>query len=153
MSAFCPQSRWSRDPLKMQGFELATIFVALSDFQNFWETDSRKLVGVLGGTEPFLHHPALGRGLGATRPRGLSGPLLGPLAASFGDLLRPLLGPILSSLFALLSSLFSLLLVVVVLRRLDPTSCCYLCSFLFPPRGLPFSTPYCPPPSLCHDTL
>ena len=39
---------WSRDLVKMQGFELATIFVAPSDFQNFWETDPRKLVGVLG---------------------------------------------------------------------------------------------------------
>ena len=32
----------------MEGFELATIFVAPSDFQNFWETDPRTLVGVLG---------------------------------------------------------------------------------------------------------
>ena len=48
-SAFFLPSRWSREPLTMQGFELATIFVAPSDFQNFWETDPRKLVGVLGG--------------------------------------------------------------------------------------------------------
>ena len=46
LSAFCTQSRWSRDHVKMQGFELATLFVAPSDFQNFWETDPRKLVGV-----------------------------------------------------------------------------------------------------------
>ena len=45
-SAFCLQSRWSRDPVKMQGFELATLFVAPSDFQNFCETDSLKLVDV-----------------------------------------------------------------------------------------------------------
>ena len=48
LSAFCPQSRWPRDPIEMQGFELATIFVAPSDFESFWETDPRKLVGVFG---------------------------------------------------------------------------------------------------------
>ena len=32
----------------MQGFELATIFVAPSDFQYVCERDPRKLVGVLG---------------------------------------------------------------------------------------------------------
>ena len=32
----------------MEGFELATIFVAPSDFQNFWETDPRTLIGVWG---------------------------------------------------------------------------------------------------------
>ena len=32
----------------MEGFELATIFVAPSAFQNFWETDPRTLVGVFG---------------------------------------------------------------------------------------------------------
>ena len=30
----------------MQGFELAAISVAVVDFQNFWETDPRTLVGV-----------------------------------------------------------------------------------------------------------
>ena len=49
MNAFWLQSRRSRGPVKMQGFELATIFVAPADFQNFWETDSRKLVGLFGG--------------------------------------------------------------------------------------------------------
>ena len=83
--------------------------MAPSAFQNFWQTDPRKLVGVFGGTEPFLHHPALARGQAATRPRGLSGPLLGPIAASFGDPLRPLLGSLLSSLFSLFSLLSSLL--------------------------------------------
>ena len=95
-------------PCKKQGFELATIFVAPADFQNFWETDSRKLEGVFWGTEPSLHHPSLARCLGATRPRGLSGPLLGPLAASFEDLWRRILGSLLSYLFSLLSSLLSL---------------------------------------------
>ena len=42
-SAFCPPSRWPRHPVKMQGFELATLFVAPSDFQNFCERDPRKL--------------------------------------------------------------------------------------------------------------
>ena len=83
--------------------------MAPSDFQNLflepWLGHSAASVG----TTPFLQHAARGRGLGATRPRGLSGPLLGPLAASFGDLWRPLLGPLLSSLFSLVSSLFSLL--------------------------------------------
>ena len=46
LSAFCPQSRWPRDPVKMQGFELATLFVAPSDFQNFCERDPRKLAVV-----------------------------------------------------------------------------------------------------------
>ena len=32
----------------MQGFELATLFVALSDFQNFYERNLRKLKGVFG---------------------------------------------------------------------------------------------------------
>ena len=47
-SAFCPPSRWPRHPVKMQGFELATLFVAPSDFQNFCERDPRKLEGVFG---------------------------------------------------------------------------------------------------------
>ena len=48
LGAFCPHSRWARHPVKMQGFELATLFVAPSDFQNFCERDPRKLVGVFG---------------------------------------------------------------------------------------------------------
>ena len=32
--------------VKMEGFERATIFVAASAFQSFWETDPRTLVGV-----------------------------------------------------------------------------------------------------------
>ena len=32
----------------MKGIEIATIFVAPSAFQNFWETDPRTLVGVFG---------------------------------------------------------------------------------------------------------
>ena len=32
----------------MEGFELATIFVAPYDFPNFWETYPPMLVGVLG---------------------------------------------------------------------------------------------------------
>ena len=46
LGAFCPHSRWARHPVKMQGFELATLFVAPSDFQNFCERDPRKLVVV-----------------------------------------------------------------------------------------------------------
>ena len=64
------------------------------------------------GPDPFYIIPpaeAPGSERGIQSPRGLSGPLLGPLAASFGDLLRPLLGSLLSCLFSLLSSLFSLL--------------------------------------------
>ena len=33
---FLPSSRWSRDTVKMKGFELAAISVATSDFQNFF---------------------------------------------------------------------------------------------------------------------
>ena len=33
---FLPSSRWSRDTIKMEGFELAAISVATSDFQNFF---------------------------------------------------------------------------------------------------------------------
>ena len=44
--SFCPHSRWPRDSIKMQGYELATLFVAPSDFQNFCERDHRKLVVV-----------------------------------------------------------------------------------------------------------
>ena len=47
-SAFLLSSEWPWDTVKMEGFELATIFVAPPDFQNFWETDPRTLVGVLG---------------------------------------------------------------------------------------------------------
>ena len=39
---------WSRDILKMEGFELATIFVAPSAFQYFCERYPRTLVGVFG---------------------------------------------------------------------------------------------------------
>ena len=46
LGAFCPHSRWPRRHVKMRGFELATFFVAPSDFQNFCESDPRKLVGV-----------------------------------------------------------------------------------------------------------
>ena len=49
LRAFFLQSRWSRELVKMQGFELATLFVAPSDFQNFCERDPRKLVGVFCG--------------------------------------------------------------------------------------------------------
>ena len=45
--SFCPHSRWPLGPLNMQGYELATLFVAPLDFQNFCEEDLRKLVGVL----------------------------------------------------------------------------------------------------------
>ena len=48
LNAFCPHSRWPRHPIKMQGFELATLFAAPSDFPNFCERDPRKLVGVFG---------------------------------------------------------------------------------------------------------
>ena len=102
-----PPSRWSRDPL----FEPATIFVAASDFQDFWETDPRTLMAILGGPNPFfIIRPthAVWAPRGPEASRGLWGPLLGPLAASFGDLRRPLLGPLLSSLFSLPSSLFPL---------------------------------------------
>ena len=44
--AFCPHSRWPRDPVKMQGYELVTLFVAPLDFQNLCERDPRKLVVV-----------------------------------------------------------------------------------------------------------
>ena len=33
---FLPSSRWSRDTVEMQGFELAATSVATSDFQNFF---------------------------------------------------------------------------------------------------------------------
>ena len=33
---FLPSSRWSRDTVKMEGFELAATSVATSDFQNFF---------------------------------------------------------------------------------------------------------------------
>ena len=33
---FLPSSRWSRDTIKMEGFELAATSVATSDFQNFF---------------------------------------------------------------------------------------------------------------------
>ena len=39
-------TEWSRDTVKMQGYELATLFVAPSDFQSFCERDLRKLVVV-----------------------------------------------------------------------------------------------------------
>ena len=48
LSAFCPQSRWPRRPVKLWGFELPTLFVAPSDFQYVCETDPRTLVDVFG---------------------------------------------------------------------------------------------------------
>ena len=88
----------------MEGFELATIFVAPSDFQNFGETDPRTLMAVLGGPNPFFTIPPSD----AVWARG------GPEASQdlFGDLLRPHLGTsggLCWDLFSLLSSLFSLL--------------------------------------------
>ena len=41
-------SEWPRGIPKMEGFKIATIFVAPFAFQNFGETDPRTLVGVLG---------------------------------------------------------------------------------------------------------
>ena len=35
LAAFWLPSRWSRDTVEMQGIELATLFLAPSDFQNF----------------------------------------------------------------------------------------------------------------------
>ena len=104
LSAFLPPSRWSRDPVKMKGFELATIFVAPSDFQNFWETDPRTLMAVFGGPNPFFTIPPSD----AVWARG------GPEASQdlFWDLLRPHLGTsggLSWDLFSLLSSLFPLL--------------------------------------------
>ena len=48
LGAFWLPSRWPRDTVEMQGIELATLFLAPSDFQNFCERDSRKLEGVFG---------------------------------------------------------------------------------------------------------
>ena len=36
LGTFLPSSRWSRDTVKMEGFELAATSVATSDFQNFF---------------------------------------------------------------------------------------------------------------------
>ena len=44
--AFLLSSEWPRGNVKLEGFELATIFVAPFAFQSFWETDPRTLVGV-----------------------------------------------------------------------------------------------------------
>ena len=46
--AFWLPSRWPRDTVEMQGIELATLFLAPSDFQNFCERHPRKLEGVFG---------------------------------------------------------------------------------------------------------
>ena len=43
LGAFLPSSRWSRETVKMEGFELAATLVATSDFQNFF--------GGLGGPQ------------------------------------------------------------------------------------------------------
>ena len=48
LRAFLPSSRWPRDIVKMEGLELATMFVAPSDFQHLCERDPRTLVGVFG---------------------------------------------------------------------------------------------------------
>ena len=108
----------------MQGFELATIFVAPADFQNFGETDSRKLVGLFGGptrcfTIPPSHAVWAPRGPEASRD--LFWDLWRPDLGISGGLVWDLLS-FLSSIFSLLPSLFSLLLAVVVLRGLDPMS-------------------------------
>ena len=46
LGAFSPHSRWPRHLVKMQGYELATLFVAPSDLQSFCERDLRKLAVV-----------------------------------------------------------------------------------------------------------
>ena len=46
LGSFCPPPRWPRCPIKLQGYELATLFVAPSDFHIFCERDPRKLVVV-----------------------------------------------------------------------------------------------------------
>ena len=48
LGAFWLPSRWPRHTVEMQGIELATLFLAPSDFQNFCERDPRKLEGVFG---------------------------------------------------------------------------------------------------------
>ena len=124
----------------MQGFELATIFVAPADFQNFWETDSRKLVGLfLGPTRCFTIPPSHAvwapRGPEASRDLiwDLSRPHLGISGGLFGDLFS-----LLSSLFSLLSALFSLLASLSSrLSSLFPL--CSLPSSLFSRCSLPSS--------------
>ena len=56
--SFCPQSRWPRDPAEMQGYELATLFLAPSDFENFCERDHRKLVVVFCVSSWWPRDPA-----------------------------------------------------------------------------------------------
>ena len=132
MLFFALSSRWPRDPVKMQGFELAAISVAPSDFQNFFEVATGpcknavnlacdhflsslfsllsflcSLPSSLLGADPFLSHPAG------------PGPLANPVVSQLLLFKKPHLGisgglfcdlfSLLSSRFSLRSSLFSLL--------------------------------------------
>ena len=51
LGTFLPSSRWSRDTVKMKGFELAATLVATSDFQNFFG-GARRAPG---------NHPGMGK--------------------------------------------------------------------------------------------
>ena len=53
---FRPSSRWSRDTVKMEGFELAATLVATSDFQNFFWWP-RLAPGDPSGMEKWLRDP------------------------------------------------------------------------------------------------
>ena len=111
MLFFALSSRWPRDPVKMQGFELAAISVAPSDFHNFFEVATgpcKNTVNLAGGpflsslfsllsvlcslpsfllgADPFLSHPA---GPEANKPCCQSVAVV--QKASFGDLWRPFL--------------------------------------------------------------
>ena len=103
MLFFALSSRWPRDPVKMQGFELAAISVAPSDFQNFFEVATGpcknavnracghflsslfsllsffcSLPSSLLGTDPFRSHAA-----GPEAPRDLIWDLSRPQRASW----------------------------------------------------------------------
>ena len=65
---FLPSPKWSRDTLKMEGFELAATSVATSDFQNFFGGALRAPGDPPGKGKRSVLAPSLGARLAAQDP-------------------------------------------------------------------------------------
>ena len=70
---FLPSWRWSRDTVKMEGFELAATLVATSDFQNFFWGPWRAPGDPPGRGKCSVFAPSLGARLAVRTPSFLQG--------------------------------------------------------------------------------